>query len=107
MNRLLLLPLLLLLSHFAFAQSQASGTTVTKGAAPFTPTTIHLYCGPVKPNLPPPLYVVNGKPLDKFQLSSLNPNQIDSISILKGAAATARYGDLGKYGVVIVKIKQD
>ena len=44
------------------------------------------------------------------QLSFLNPNDIESIEVLKNASATALYGSMGANGVVIIttkKIKDD
>jgi len=70
-----------------------------------------------------PLFVVDGVPLSggattaganviglggnpaKNPLSFLNPNDIESISILKDASATAIYGSRGANGVVIVTTK--
>ncbi|MBL4663874.1 MAG: SusC/RagA family TonB-linked outer membrane protein, partial [Flavobacteriaceae bacterium] len=70
-----------------------------------------------------PLFVVDGVPLsggstsasgqdvgfgttgDKNPLSFLNPNDIESISILKDASATAIYGSRGANGVIIITTK--
>jgi TonB-linked SusC/RagA family outer membrane protein len=51
-----------------------------------------------------PLYVVDGFPTDNLQM--LNPNDIESIDILKDASATAIYGSRGSNGVVIVTTKR-
>jgi TonB-linked SusC/RagA family outer membrane protein len=51
-----------------------------------------------------PLIVVDGIPFDG-SLSSLNPNDIESISVLKDASAGALYGSRGANGVVIVTTK--
>jgi len=53
-----------------------------------------------------PLYVVDGFPMEDFSLSSLNPNDIESISVLKDASATAIYGARGANGVVIITSKK-
>jgi TonB-linked SusC/RagA family outer membrane protein len=53
-----------------------------------------------------PLYVVDGFPIENFSTSSLNPQDIESISILKDASATAIYGSRGANGVVIVETKK-
>ena len=47
-----------------------------------------------------PLYVVDGMLLD--DISFLNPNDIESVQILKDASATAIYGSRGANGVVII-----
>ncbi len=52
---------------------------------------------------PAPLYLVDGKEVDNLNL--LNPNDIQSISVLKDKPSTALYGDKGKYGVIIVTTK--
>ena len=51
-----------------------------------------------------PLYVVDG--LQTTDGLDLNPNDIESIEILKDAAATAIYGSRGANGVVIVTTKK-
>jgi iron complex outermembrane receptor protein len=69
-----------------------------------------------------PLFVVDGIPLttggtpggdisgigasaERNPLSFLNPNDIESISILKDASATAIYGSRGANGVIIIQTK--
>jgi TonB family protein len=53
----------------------------------------------------PPLYVIDGVIVDKFDLDALNPEQIESVHILKKANATAIYGLQGINGVVSVTTK--
>jgi TonB-linked SusC/RagA family outer membrane protein len=64
-----------------------------------------------------PLYIVDGVPVSLTDLAgfdvtqndffaTLNPNDIESIDILKDAAATAIYGSRGSNGVVIIKTKR-
>lgn len=75
-----------------------------------------------------PLYVIDGVPIDAAAgvnrssistyahdnfdkeaadpLASINPNDIESINILKDASATAIYGSRGANGVVIITTKQ-
>ncbi|AZB28590.1 vWA domain-containing protein [Chryseobacterium balustinum] len=53
-----------------------------------------------------PLYVINGKISDSKAFSNLNPNTIESVSILKDASATAIYGSRGSNGVIIIKTKK-
>ncbi len=50
-----------------------------------------------------PLYVVDGVPMDN--LSYINPNDIESISVLKDAASTSIYGTRAAFGVVLVTTK--
>lgn len=53
-----------------------------------------------------PLYVVDGIPLTTGGIEYLNPNDIESIDVLKDASATAIFGSRGANGVVIVSTKQ-
>ena len=52
-----------------------------------------------------PLYVVDGVIMDNA-LSTLSPQDIESIDVLKDASATAIYGARGANGVVIITTKQ-
>ncbi len=52
-----------------------------------------------------PLFVVDGKIVEDAQLSGLDPNTIDNISVLKNNPATALYGDQAENGVIIVTTK--
>ncbi|RKE55986.1 TonB-linked SusC/RagA family outer membrane protein [Sphingobacterium detergens] len=51
-----------------------------------------------------PLYVVNGVP--GGNVDNLNQNDIESIDILKGGAASAIYGTRGSNGVIIITTKK-
>ena len=53
-----------------------------------------------------PLFVVDGVPLITGDISYLNPNDIESINILKDASATAIYGSRGANGVILITTKQ-
>lgn len=53
-----------------------------------------------------PLYVIDGFPIEDFQASSLDPNDIESLNILKDASATAIYGARAANGVVVVETKK-
>ncbi|MCX6299270.1 MAG: TonB-dependent receptor [Bacteroidetes bacterium] len=53
-----------------------------------------------------PLFVVDGIPLITGGIDNFNPNDIETIDILKDASATAIYGSRGANGVVIVTTKQ-
>ncbi len=43
---------------------------------------------------------------DSDALSKINPNDIESISVLKDAAAVAIYGEKAKNGVILIKMKK-
>ncbi|HMC55229.1 MAG TPA: TonB-dependent receptor plug domain-containing protein [Gemmatimonadaceae bacterium] len=56
-----------------------------------------------------PLYVVDGiavQPGPSGALAGINPRDIDSIKVLKGAAETAMYGSRGANGVIVIKTKR-
>jgi TonB-dependent SusC/RagA subfamily outer membrane receptor len=53
-----------------------------------------------------PLFVVDGIPLSSGGIDYLNPNDIETIDVLKDASATAIFGSRGANGVVIVTTKQ-
>lgn len=66
-----------------------------------------------------PLYVVDGIPISNQNFSNtyngrdygnlaqdINPNDIESISVLKGPAASALYGIRGKNGVILITTKK-
>lgn len=53
-----------------------------------------------------PLYVIDGFPIEEFDASSLNINDIESMNILKDASATAVYGARGANGVIVIETKK-
>ena len=53
-----------------------------------------------------PLYVIDGFPSETSGMGALNPNDIESIDVLKDASATAIYGSRGANGVVIITTKK-
>ena len=53
-----------------------------------------------------PLYVVDGIPLAIGNMTDFNPNDINSVEILKDASATAIYGSRGANGVILITTKQ-
>lgn len=52
-----------------------------------------------------PLYVIDGLPVEDFNLGSLNPIDIKSVTVLKDASATAIYGARGANGVIVIETK--
>ena len=64
-----------------------------------------------------PLYVIDGVPLQQTTrqamghttamggISSVNPNDIETLTVLKGAAATALYGSRAANGVIVITTK--
>lgn len=52
-----------------------------------------------------PLYIVDGVPYEA-EISSINPSDIESMTVLKDAAASAIYGARGANGVVLINTKK-
>lgn len=54
-----------------------------------------------------PLYVIDGFPVEDATVgASINPNDIESIDVLKDASATAIYGARGANGVIIITTRK-
>ena len=53
-----------------------------------------------------PLYVIDGFVVGTSVGQNLNPNDIESVTVLKDAASTAIYGARGSNGVVLITTKQ-
>lgn len=52
-----------------------------------------------------PLYVVDGMPYDG-DINNINPSDVESMTVLKDAAANALYGARGANGVIIINTKK-
>jgi TonB-linked SusC/RagA family outer membrane protein len=53
-----------------------------------------------------PLYIVDGIPVDPNFFGTLNPNDFESMTVLKDGPAVAIYGSRGANGVVVVTTKK-
>jgi len=53
-----------------------------------------------------PLYILDGVQISAGNFASINPNDFESISLLKDASTTAQYGSRGANGVVVITSKQ-
>ena len=53
-----------------------------------------------------PLYVVDGIPLEAGSVSSIDPGDIASTTVLKDATATSLYGSRGANGVILITTKK-
>ena len=54
-----------------------------------------------------PLFVVDGIPMDEdFNMQNLNPQDIESIEVLKDASSSAIYGSRGANGVILITSKK-
>ena len=84
-------------------QGQAAGVTVINSGAPGAPSTVFIR-GISNFGHTQPLYVVDG--VQVGDMSTVNPNDIASISVLKDAGSAAIYGVSGGNGVVVVTTKK-
>lgn len=53
-----------------------------------------------------PLYVIDGVPASAAQFRALNPNDIESVTVLKDSGATAIYGNRGANGVINISTQE-
>ncbi len=53
-----------------------------------------------------PLYIIDGMPTDQDGMESVNPNDIESIEVLKDAASGAIYGARAANGVILITTKK-
>nr|WP_292965215.1 MULTISPECIES: TonB-dependent receptor [unclassified Allomuricauda] len=87
-------------------QGRASGVQVTTAnGEPGSSATIRIRGGNSITAGNEPLYVIDGF-VGAGDLSTLNPNDIESIQILKDASSTAIYGARGTNGVVLITTKK-
>ncbi|GAB2692885.1 TonB-dependent receptor [Mucilaginibacter koreensis] len=84
-------------------QGQAAGVNVVTQGAPGASAQVFIR-GIGNFGNSQPLYVVDG--LQTGSISNINPNDIESISVLKDAGAAAIYGVSGGNGVVVVTTKR-
>ncbi len=53
-----------------------------------------------------PLYVINGKVSTESDFKALDTKSIKELQVLKGASATALYGEKAKNGVIVITLKR-
>lgn len=86
-------------------QGRAAGLNiVTAGGAPGAGANVTIRGGASITQATEPLYIVDGFQLDNA-LNIINPNDIESIDVLKGASAIAIYGSRGSNGIIVIKTK--
>lgn len=95
-------------------QGKAAGVQiVTAGGAPGSGSTIRIR-GELLNASNDPLLVIDGVPVDNSTINGasnglalIDPNDIESFSILKDASATAIYGSRASNGVIIITTKKE
>ena len=91
----------------------AGVSVISNGGAPGSGSTIRIRGGASISATNDPLIVIDGVPLDYGGISGsanalnlINPNDIESFSILKDASAAAIYGSRASNGVIIITTKK-
>jgi TonB-dependent starch-binding outer membrane protein SusC len=87
-------------------QGKVAGVDITSNERPGTVGAINIRGVRSLTASNTPLFVVDGIPLTTGGIDYINPNDIESIDVLKDASATAIFGSRGANGVVIVTTKQ-
>lgn len=102
MSKNILLILLLSVSHVLSAQhtEDKAAQLVASGDGNVS---IRIRC--VATASQDPLFVINGEVADRKELDAIDPDQIESISILKDAQGQKLYGCRALNGVVIIQLK--
>ena len=93
---------------------KSAGVVITSSSgAPGANSTIRIRGGSSMSASNDPLIVIDGVPVDNSgiagmsnPLSVINPNDVESFTILKDASATAIYGSRASNGVIIITTKQ-
>lgn len=86
---------------------QVSGLSVLSGAGdPSQSATIRLRGINSIQSSSQPLFILDGAPIDAEFYATLNPADIESITVLKDAASTAIYGARAANGVIVLTSKQ-
>jgi TonB-linked SusC/RagA family outer membrane protein len=84
-------------------QGRAAGVTITNNGSPGTAASIRIR-GMGTMNSNDPLIVIDGVVANS--MLNLNPNDIESIQVLKDASTAAIYGSLGANGVLMITTKK-
>ncbi len=92
---------------------RVAGLTIATSGAPGGGSEIRIRGGASLGASNTPLFVIDGLPIDNgtsggstSALAAINPNDIESFSILKDASATAIYGSRASNGVIIITTKK-
>jgi TonB-linked SusC/RagA family outer membrane protein len=95
-------------------QGKVAGVQITtSGGAPGAATTIRIRGGSSLNASNDPLIVIDGVPVDNSGVSGasnalalINPNDIETFTVLKDASATAIYGSRASNGVILITTKK-
>jgi TonB-linked SusC/RagA family outer membrane protein len=103
-----------IISPEALIRGKVAGVQVSENNEPGGGLSVRIRGGTSVTASNEPLYVIDGVPIDigggstvngRNGLNFLNPNDIESVTVLKDASSTAIYGNRGANGVVIITTK--
>ncbi len=84
---------------------RAAGVTISTSGSPGDATNVRIR-GISSFTKNDPLYVIDGVPIfDQYQ-NTINPDDIESMQVLKDGAASAIYGSRGSNGVIVITTKK-
>ena len=87
-------------------QGKVAGVTITRNATgPGSDSKVLIRGNRSITNSNEPLYVIDGVPLSG-NVGMLSPDDIESMTVLKGASAAALYGSQGQNGAIIITTKR-
>lgn len=58
------------------------------------------------PGIPNPIYMIDDKEVSKEIIDAIKPESIESVSVFKDESAKSLYGEKGKNGVIVIKLKK-
>ena len=74
---------------------------------PKPPQNFRIICARTITNQEEPLYIIDEVIVNSKQFSKINPNNIESIKVLKGIEATSLYGTKASNGAVVITTKDE
>jgi len=86
-------------------KGQVSGVTIESNGSPGSISTVRIR-GVNSFQNNDPLYIIDGVQVQSQSLNALSPDDIESVQVLKDAAAASIYGSRASNGVVIITTKQ-
>jgi TonB-linked SusC/RagA family outer membrane protein len=84
---------------------RAPGVTVTTSGSPGARSTVRIR-GISSFGNNDPLYIIDGTPVEESYANFLNPQDIESVQVLKDASAASIYGARASNGVIIITTKK-
>jgi TonB-dependent SusC/RagA subfamily outer membrane receptor len=95
----------LVLGALAAACMPAKPKATAPSPSPMPPPVTTAVCD--KGDSGPTIYLIDGKPVTCTAAMSLPSYQIESVAVVKGAAAVSLYGPLAASGVVLIETKRE